>query len=312
MGYGGRAVIVYLRRKRDYLDRYVKEWAPALAPRLRTFSYDELREWPKLPSATYVFTEIWHLNAQGRARAIELWRRLASADTTTRLLNDPSLVPGRYELLRRLHDLGVNTHRAYWLYEAHRARFPVFLRSERNHSGALTRLLWSRPELMGAVVWAYRRGVPMRDLIVVEFCDVADADGNYNKYGAYFVDGRVVPRGLTFRPEWMVKPSAAPMLEPRYLELHRQYVETNPHESWVRMVFSAAQIDYGRIDYSLQDGCPRAWEINTNPAPLGPGPVPPVLRPHVQLFAEALQEAFEAIDIGGDASALGIGVAETG
>ena len=178
-------MIVYLVKKGDSLGPFLREWAPELAERLRVFKYDELREWRTLPSATYVFTDVWTLDDRQREWAIELWGRLKSAEAPTRLLNDPSVVPARYELLRKFHELGINTHRAYRLSEAHRARFPVFLRRDRRHHGSLTRVLWSRSELMRALVWAYRRGEPMRDLIVVEFCDIADADGYYHKYGAY-------------------------------------------------------------------------------------------------------------------------------
>jgi hypothetical protein len=160
-------------------------------------------------------------------------------------------------------------------------------------------LLWSRRELARAVYWATRRkGWPRNDLLVVEFFDTADADGHYNKYGAYFVDGRVLPRGVVFRREWMVKASRRPVPERRHLELHREFVETNPHESWIRMIFSAAGIDYGRVDYSLQNGRPRVWEINTNPTPFDADPLHAVLRPHAELFADRFRVALEATDIG--------------
>ena len=290
-------MIVFLRKKGDSLGPYLRNWAPELAPRIRAFNYDEWREWREPPPGTYVFADTEIFDERQRAAAIELRRRLESADSPTRVLNDPSLVPSRYELLRMLHELGINTHRAYRLSEAHRARFPVFLRRERRHSGSLTRVLRSRRELMRALVWAYRRGVPMHDLLVVEYCDTADADGNYHKYGAFFVDGRVLPRGLVFRREWMVKASRRPVPERQHLEMHREYVETNPHESWIRMVFSNARIDYGRVDYSLQNGRPRVWEINTNPTPFEEAAVLPVLQPQARLFAEAFQDALEAMDL---------------
>ena len=289
-------MIIYLRKKGDSLGPYLRDWGAAVAPNLRAFNFDELRRWREFPSATYIFAAIETLDDAQRSWAVELWRRLESGDVPVRMLNDPRVVPYRYELLRRLHEMGVNAHRAYRLGEAHHARFPVFLRRERRHSGSLTRLLRSRGELMRALVWAYRRGVPMRDLLVVEFCDTADSDGYYHKYGAFFVNGRVLPRGLVFRPEWMVKASDRPVPEPRHLELHREYIETNPDEPWIQEIFSAAGIDYGRIDYSVHNGRPCVWEINTNPTPFDSDPTFPVLRPHAQLFADAFRDALEAID----------------
>ncbi len=136
-------MIVYVRKKGDSLGPYLRDWDRSLAKRLRAFQFDELRSWKAFPSATYIFADIETLDDAQRAWAIELWRRLESADSPMRLLNDPQRVLGRYPLLRLLHERGVNSHRAYRLHEAHRACFPVFLRRERRHWG-VTRLLWSR------------------------------------------------------------------------------------------------------------------------------------------------------------------------
>ena len=96
----------------------------------------------------------------------------------------------------------------------------------------------------------------------------------------------------------MVKASHRPEPEPRHLELHREFLETNPHESWIRTIFSDAGIDYGRIDYSLQDGRPRVWEINTNPTPFDEAPERPVFQPLARAFADKFQDALEAMDVG--------------
>ena len=287
-----------LNRKGNSLGPYLRDWGTSVAPRIRVFNYDQLRTWREFPSATYIFTGVAGLTGARRAWAIELWKHLASAGKPVRLLNDPSVVLGRYELLRKLRDMGVNTHQAYRLREAHRARFPVFLRRERKHTGTLTRLIRSRPELMRAVVWAYRRGVPMNDLLVVEFCDTADADGNYHKYSAFFVDGRVVPRNLIFRPGWMVKEVPYPATPvPEHVARGREYLETNPHESWIREIFSVARIDYGRIDYGMREGSPAIWEINTDPTPMSPAhPQPAYMQHQNELFTQAFDTALEALD----------------
>ena len=47
-------------------------------------------------------------------------------------------------------------------------------------------------------------------------------------------------------------------------------------------MFQIAGIDYGRIDYSMLDGEPQVWEINTNPT--------------VLKITPRLTDAFETID----------------
>ncbi len=289
-------VIVYLRKKGDSLGPYLRDWDKAVGDRLRIFEFDELKSWDSFPSATYVFTDVETLDDAQRAWAIELWTRLEGADGPMRLLNDPRRMLGRYEFLRLLHERGVNRHRAYRLHEAHRARFPVFLRRERRHWG-VTRVLRSRQELARAVVWALRKGWPLNDLLVVEFIDTADDDGSYHKYGAYYIDGRVIPRSLLFRPDWMVKSGKreeAPV--PKQMELELDFIETNPHESLIKDVFSMAAIDYGRIDYSVSGDRPTVWEINTNPTPIAFEEIPPYVRPVIQRFADRYGEALVELD----------------
>ena len=45
----------------------------------------------------------------------------------------------------------------------------------------------------------------------------------------------------------------------------RHFVEANLYESILRRAFDLAGIDYGRADFSIVDGAPQIYEINTNP-----------------------------------------------
>lgn len=54
-------------------------------------------------------------------------------------------------------------------------RFPVFIRSERSRDGALSPLLDSQREVETWIGRAIALGRPLHDLMVVEFCDTADA-----------------------------------------------------------------------------------------------------------------------------------------
>ena len=43
------------------------------------------------------------------------------------------------------------------------------------------------------------------------------------------------------------------------------YVTQNPHEEQLLKIFALAQVEYGRIDYSIKNGKVQTWEINLNP-----------------------------------------------
>src|SRR5262249_37550000 len=63
----------------------------------------------------------------------------------------------------------------------------------------------------------------------------------------------------------------------------QEYLEANPHRSWLAGLFQLAGIDYGRIDYSLLAGKPQIWEINTHPT--------------VRKTTPLLTSAFDEIDL---------------
>ena len=108
------------------------------------------------------------------------------------------------------------------------------------------------------------RGHRLRDLLVVEFCDTADANGLYRKYAAFKVGNAIVPAHMMAGDRWMIKASGdQPTVE--LAEEGLRYVEENPHEEWLRKVFTIAGADYGRIDYGVLNGRPQVWEVNLNP-----------------------------------------------
>jgi hypothetical protein len=269
-----------------------------LASQISVLRYDELWQREQFTTGTYVFTDFERLSARDRQRAGEIWDALARSPLETRILNDPNRVLGRYQLLRALAANGTNPYAAYRLHEAAAARFPVFLRREHEHSGSLTRLLWSRAELARAVAWLWQRGEPLHDLLAVEFFDTADGDGAYSKYGAYIIGDRIIPRSISFDVNWVVKPGKAPPPNAAQLRVEARYIEANPHREWLESVFDLAGVDYGRIDYSMVDGRPVVWEINTNPWYGFRDPVrPPERGPAWQAAAEHLEAAWRDLDL---------------
>src|SRR6185295_3950970 len=68
---------------------------------------------------------------------------------------------------------------------------------------------------------------------------------------------------LFFSRNWQIR--EAELDDAELLAEELRYVEENPHAAELAEVCRLAGIRYGRIDYSLLEGRPQVWEINTNP-----------------------------------------------
>jgi hypothetical protein len=287
-------VIYFLTAPEDrhYIERgFLDGPGRSLLSRLEVLTYEEAHAAPVRPG-TYIFGGCNHLLPPDQTRAAEIWSRLSDAGPDVRPLNDPIKSLRREELLSTLHARGVNSFRARPFVEpGPPLRFPVFIRHVRRHNGALTRLLHDQRELDVAsdVLQAFEDPA---NLLVVEFCDTSDEEGVFRKYSVFLIGDRTVPRYVFFSRDWMVK--GVRVIDERKLKEEHEFVETNPHEQWVRDVFGVAGIEYGRVDYSLLDGRSQLWEINTNPGVWhNPGEDRLVYQ---ALVAQRLVEAFEELD----------------
>lgn len=240
--------------------------APDLVERIAVTHYEDLPARPTLPSGTWIFSALDQLTTGGLRLALELAEQLRRSGPETRVVNSPSTTLLRLALLEELHRQGLNRHRAVRANgELRGLRYPVFLREEHQHSGALSPLIGSPAELEREMGRAILRGYPLRDLLVVEFCDTRCPDGFYRKYPVFVVGREIIPRGLTRGEEWMVKLGSGQWTEAHLLE-ERAFVLGNPHQEMLRRIIEAAGgIEYGRIDYSVQDARVITWEINLNP-----------------------------------------------
>lgn len=276
---------------------FLGSWAGDIARRIRLISYENAFRMRTLRVGTYVFSDIDRLSPAETEKAALLWTALKQSGAAVRLLNHPVRSLRRYELLRRLHDQGVNDFNVYRLTEIRRPeRFPVFIRGENDHDGPMTPLLRTQAELDEAVERLVREGRSRDDKIIVEYCDAADAQGVHHKYGAYIVGDEIMPRNLMFGRDWVVKGASIESVGEPYAEETRRYLEDNPHASALRPIFETAEIQYGRMDYAVVDGRIRVFEINTNPAPFGPRAREPARLATGEAFARAFEAALRAID----------------
>jgi hypothetical protein len=280
------------------MDAYLAHWADCNSPRIQIVTYETLASRPTLYSGTYIFSDLERLCPVENEISQFLWDHLRQKGTAVRLLNEPYSVLRRYELLRTLYAQGQNSFAVYKLSDLHTPmRFPVFVRQENEHEGSLTPLLSDRQELVTALVELFLRGFRAKELLVVEFCNTVSPDSIFRKYSAFRIGDQILPRRLVFNLGWMAKNNSESLINEPHAQEERTFVETNPHESWLRKVFDLAHIEYGRIDYSFCDGRPQAWEINTNPTIfLQEDRYHALHLPAQQLVAAKLAAAFETLD----------------
>ena len=283
----------------DYLRAYGKE----LIGRAGVLTWDQIVSRQELALGSYVFLSIDQMSPTQKEIAAQCWEKLSQARSDITLINNPSEVLLRYDLLQTCYERERNTFRVRRAMDFLRCNeFPVFLRREHDHNASLTGLLRTRKELARAVAKSLHLGYRLRDLIVVEYCDTVDAAGIFRKYSSFIVGDRILPHTLMHSENWITK-SRGRVVNAATTREELEYMPKNPHAEWLRETFALAKIRYGRIDYGLLDGEPQVWEINTNPTIIrtaAAGPIPEEQRrlrdPVRQIFFPSLQAAFEAID----------------
>jgi hypothetical protein len=262
---------------KDYLDVS----GAALREDFRIVHYEDLLRRKEFARGTYVLSALDQLSPASSELLFELHQQLKDNEGF-RFLNNPKTTLQRFELLTELHRQELNVFRAARAgANHHHLRFPVFLRNQRLHEGALSPLLRSEREIQHAIGRALVQGHRLADLLVVEFCDTANEEGYYRKYAAFIVGRKVIPRSLNYGRDWMLKHSQTEFTLPMVHE-ELEYVSQNPHQQQLLKIFELAQVEYGRIDYAIKDGRVQTWEINLNPT-IGRG-----LRPRSKNIAPEL------------------------
>lgn len=278
----------------------------ALADRVRLHLYEEIPVHGELPAGTWIFSDIERLGPFGRELAVRLRNALA-VPGAVEVLNDPTVALDRFPLLAELSARGVNRFRAFRALDTLPSdlRYPVFVRMERHHGGSLTPLLRDRRALEVAIrtLTSPFRGYRRRDLLVVEFVDMSDREGVFNRYTAFRVGDRILPRHADFSWKWSL--NGERQVDAATAQADADYVDDNPHGELLRPIFEVAHIDYGRVDYSVRQGEIQVWEVNTNPMIGSSGPPGRKLRlatPHAATrpgrdrFHGTMREALKEID----------------
>jgi hypothetical protein len=250
---------------RTMFSEYLEYWGKELADsEIRILRYEHLLRESRFQPGTYVFTTFDEMRGP-MGRYVDALAAELRQSPHARIFNDPRRVLRRFDLHSELWRLGKNTFRSFRADgDLSAVRFPAFIRSEGAHDGALSPLLQSAEDIDTWIGRVLALGRPIDDLLVVEFCDTADAEGSYRKYAAFNVEGRICPRSLNYGRNWVLK-FAGNDFSMAMAREELDYVQQNPHEEELREIFAIANIDYGRIDYSMLDGKVQSWEININP-----------------------------------------------
>ncbi|MEM9347145.1 MAG: hypothetical protein AAGB26_11070 [Planctomycetota bacterium] len=252
-------------RFRYTLDEYVTGWANHLANSIRILHYEDLDSQGDWPPGTYVFADIERLIRPELRAARRLAERFEEYPERYRVLNDPRRVLRRFPMLRKLYRKGINA------FNVHRPgspmdeiRFPVFIKREHEHSTKGIELLHDADELNQAM----RRLGPIdrlrkHRLMITEYCDIADEQGQFRKYAAMRLGEQIIPRHILLSNRWLTK--KPDLITSELCKEEANFVASAQVHEGVADAFELAGIDYGRIDYGLLNGKIQVWEINTNP-----------------------------------------------
>jgi len=234
------------------------------APRVVCRSYWELFRRRTVPAATYILTDFDRLGPWELELASHLY--LALKDAGAQVLNNPALHLPRHALLQRLRMQGLNAiHSWSPVLDESPDRFPVFLRTQAAHRGALTELLHTADEAQAALDDALAKGHPLNDLLFVEYAAEPLAEGLFRKFSAFRIGEAVLPWLTVHSTHWVGKFNAyGQVSDALYAEEVARFTD-DPYADWVTQVFKTAGIDYGRLDFGVVGGVPQAYEINTNP-----------------------------------------------
>ena len=232
---------------------------------IRTATYETLFALRHAPIANYVFTDLDRLTGFEIDAATEIAKSLVAADPTVRISNWPNRPAGRYTLLRRLYEAGLNSFNVWRLDEERTPdAFPVFIRREQDALGPESALLRSEAEFRAELARLRAEGKGPAGRVAVQYLPALDDRGRHRKYGAFRFGDRIVPQHLMISDSWIVK-YGLKNLPPDLVEEERAYVTENPHAEQLLKIFELAEIDFGRIDYCVANGRIEVFEINTNP-----------------------------------------------
>lgn len=237
----------------------------------RSWSYERLFRQKELRSGTWVFTDHERLSNFEIALAARVANKLEQGGA--RVLNHPARVRSRYDLLKALKQAGINRFSA-WRCENQPQpdSFPVFIRNEFDHISSDFELIADQQALDATIGRMKANGIPLAGKLVIEYAGQEVSPGVWQRFATYRAGYRLIAHHNVVDFRWVAKDVQDeqrvldhPMFA-TFVENERRFVVDNLYEGVLRQAYDLAGIDYGRADFSLVDGRPQIFEINTNPA----------------------------------------------
>jgi hypothetical protein len=243
---------------------FVQRTFGAETPLCQVITYDVMFHAPNTLRATHIFTDMERLYDWELTLAADLYRSIR--DSGVPCLNDPARVTCRYELLRKLHNVGLNPFTAYRAVDQpHPARFPVFLRFEADHHIALSDLLADQEALDAKLTNLRAEGTPLRGVIVIEYASEPIAPEVWRKFGTFRVGDAVLVDHSVVEDNWMVKHGKGGLATDEMFEAEKAAVLSNRFAAELRPAFEIAGVEWGRADHATYGGFQIVYEVNTNP-----------------------------------------------
>lgn len=286
------------------IDEFLGSWGSGLKSILVPLTYDEFYRKTGFEAGTYIFTQFEALGRTELAYVVRVAGRMAQRPELFRILNCPDVYCSRLELLDRLYARRINRFRAFQLgrIAADQLRYPVFIRSSSEHVLWDTRLLIDAGEFEAERrKWALALPHEFNDFLAIEYEHSADEEGMFRKYSAMRIGDRIVPRHVLFSRNWATR--FPDIVDEQTAAEEAGFVKEFPHRAQLEEFFKIADIDYGRIDYTVLNGAIHVWEINTNPVVV-PSPARLAAEREIsqRASAESVTRAFEALERGSPAS----------
>ncbi|QQO46765.1 hypothetical protein [Paracoccus sp. MC1862] len=243
--------------------------------RIVILSYEEFTGLPRLPVSAYIFADHERLDEDELPAVLNRIDALRRACPDCAMLNLPDRIGNRLDIMRRLHEAGINDFRMMPLRTPPESfRYPVFLRRLDDHEGPRSGLLRT-PEALRAAVAALDLDDRQGDrFVVTEYIDARNELGLHEKRSYTRVGDRLFPSALDQSRDWICKGEFTDLSIVPAAEREMAFLQVNEDEPVLRAAFEATGIQYGRADYALVNGRPQIFEINTNPYVDNPETVP--------------------------------------
>ncbi|HRO13469.1 MAG TPA: hypothetical protein PLL33_00180 [Paracoccus sp. (in: a-proteobacteria)] len=241
--------------------------------RLVILSYDELVAYPRLPRSTYIFADLERLDQAETQAVMNRITALRQVCPDCAMLNLPDRIGTRLDIMRRLHEAGINDFRMLPVTAPPETfRYPVFLRRLDDHEGPKSELIRTPDALRQAI--AALNPAERDRFAVTEYVDARNHLGLHEKRGYTRVGDRLFPSALDQSRKWVCKGEHADPNGVPAGERELAFLQDEEDSATLRAAFDAADIQYGRADYALVNGRPQIFEINTNPFQEPPEQVP--------------------------------------